>query len=475
MKIFKRRGSRGLQRRWQKNILSIVTVIVVLTGVAFATASAAYAYTAMRSGLEAKAKTTTSFFRNYLDLSFNECYESCVLLTQDFADKNTVELQFLNGKGELVSSSYGLFHMGEPQTDDVSQALEAQQMTYFVGKDPATSERIMSVCAPMVYADGRVVGVLRFVSGTKNADRFVAVSLGIAAVFVLAVLIIVYISSKYYLKSILVPVSEITETAKRIAGGSYGVQIQKQFDDEIGELADTINDMSNKISQTSKMQSEFMSSVSHELRTPLTAITGWGETLLAGEDASEETRRGITIILGEAKRLTSMVEELLEFTRMQDGRFTLNVRTCDLRADFEDTVFMYGSRLRQEGITLNYVDSDDEIPEIPCDPERMRQVFLNILDNAAKHGGDGKKIDASISREGGRVVVRIRDYGPGIPEDELPHVKMKFYKGSSKARGSGIGLAVCEEIVTMHGGTLELSNAEGGGTLVTVSLPISES
>ncbi len=465
------RSPQGLQGRWLKNILSLVVAVVIIAGVAFTLAAAAYSYTAMRTGLETKAKTTMAFFRNYLDLSYDECYESCVLLTQDFEDKNIIELQFINARGELITSSYGLFHMDDPDTADVKSALEGQTMGYFVGSDPATHERIMAVSAPLVYSDGRVVGALRFVTSTKNADRFVLLSLLIALVFALAVTAIVYVSSKYYFKSILVPVSEITETAKRIAGGSYGVQIQKKFDDEIGELADTINDMSNKIAQTEKLQSEFMSSVSHELRTPLTAITGWGETLLAGDDASEETRRGITIILRETKRLTSMVEELLVFTRMQDDRFTLNVQTCDIRADFEDTVFMYGSRLSQEGIVLNYQDTDDDIPEIPCDPERMRQVFLNILDNAAKHGGEGKRIDASMALEGGQVVVRIRDYGPGIPADELPLVKKKFYKGSSKARGTGIGLAVCEEIVTMHGGQLDLCNAPGGGTLVTVSLP----
>ena len=169
-----------------------------------------------------------------------------------------------------------------------------------------------------------------------------------------------------------------------------------------------------------------------------------------------------------------MVEELLEFTRIQDGRFTLSVEPCDLRAEFEDTVFMYGSRLRQEGIVLDYLENDEDIPELRCDPARMRQVFLNLLDNAAKHGGEGGRIDASIHCEDGAVVVRIRDYGPGIPEEELPHVKMKFYKGSSKARGSGIGLAVCDEIVTMHGGTLDLENAPGGGTLVTIRLPVGE-
>ena len=144
---------------------------------------------------------------------------------------------------------------------------------------------------------------------------------------------------------------------------------------------------------------------SHELRTPLTAITGWGETLLQGDVDPEETRRGITIILREARRLTSMVEELLEFTRIQDGRFTLSVRQCDLRSDFEDMIFMYGSRLRQEGIKLVYEENDEEIPELSCDPERMRQVFLNILDNAAKHGGEGKRITVSMRMEIGRAHV----------------------------------------------------------------------
>lgn len=468
----KKKLASGIRQRWARNILSVVAAVVVLAGIAFTLANGIYTYSAMRSGLEAEADTTTAFLRNYLNLDYNECYASCVLLVQNYERKDRLELQFVDESGHIVASSYGLFADERVATDEIPRALSTRSAVYFVGQNPLTDERIMSVATPMIYSDGRVVGVLRFVTATRNADRFILLNLMVAMVAAGIMVGVVYLSSRMYLKSILVPVSEITETAKRIAGGSYGVQIQKKLDDEIGELADTINDMSNQITQSERMQSEFVSSVSHELRTPLTAITGWGETLLSGDVDADETRRGITIILREARRLTSMVEELLEFTRMQDGRFTLNVRKCDLRADFEDMIFMYGSRLRQEGIELEYEDSDDDVPELSCDPERMRQVFLNILDNAAKHGGEGKKITASLRREGDQAVFRIRDYGPGIPPEELPLVKKKFYKGSSKARGSGIGLAVCEEIVTMHGGKLELSNAEGGGALVTVRLPI---
>ena len=470
----KRRFASGIQQRWQKNILSVMAVIVILVGIAFSMANGVFTYNTMRSGLEAEANTTAAFLRNYLNLDYNECYASCVLLVQNYAGRDRLELQFVDGSGQILASSYGPFAEEKVQTDEVAQALETRSTVNFVGNNPSTGERIMSVATPMIYSDGRVVGVLRFVSSTRNADRYIFLAMLVAMGFAIAALVLVYFSNRLFMRSILEPVAEITETAKRISAGSYGVQIQKKYDDEIGELADTINDMSTKIGRAERMQSEFVSSVSHELRTPLTAITGWSETLLAGGGNREETKRGINIILGEAKRLTSMVEELLEFTRIQDGRFTLNVRPCDLRADFEDVIFMYGSRLKQEGITLEYEESDDEIPEISCDPERMRQVFLNILDNAAKHGGEGKKITASMRLEGKNVVTRIRDYGPGIPEEELPHVKMKFYKGSSKARGSGIGLSVCDQIVELHGGSLTLENAQGGGTLVTISLPVTQ-
>lgn len=470
----KRKVGSGIRRRWFKSILSLMAAIVVLVGVAFSVANGIYTYSTMRSSLEAEANTTAAFLRSYQYLDYDECYATCMLLAQNYANRDRLELQFVGSDGEIHASSYGPFAGENVVTDDISQAVNEKNSVYFVGRDPATGERIMSVSIPMIYVDGSIVGVLRFVTSTKNADRMIIVGMLFAIGVAVGVLLLVYLSNRVYFRSILIPVAQITETAKRIAAGSYGVQIEKKYDDEIGELADTINDMSNKISQSERMQSEFVSSVSHELRTPLTAITGWGETLLEGDMDAEETKRGIGIILREAKRLTSMVEELLEFTRIQNGRFTLSVRQCDLRADFEDMIYMYGSRLRQEGITLIYEDSDDDIPEISCDPERMRQVFLNILDNAAKHGGEGKRITASMRLEGNFVVTQIRDFGPGIPVEELPHVKMKFYKGSSKARGSGIGLAVCDQIVQLHGGTLTLENAEGGGTLVTVSLPVTQ-
>jgi signal transduction histidine kinase len=150
----------------------------------------------------------------------------------------------------------------------------------------------------------------------------------------------------------------------------------------------------------------------------------------------------------------------------------LSVELIDIEAELEDCLFAYGELLKQDELELEYGHPTQEIPLIPGDPERVRQVVLNILDNAAKYGKSGGKIDVDLDRKGDYVVLNVRDHGPGIPNDELPFVKNMFYKGSSRERGSGIGLAVCEEIVNRHGGDLIVSNADAGGACVTVRLPI---
>ncbi|MCL2369027.1 MAG: HAMP domain-containing histidine kinase [Oscillospiraceae bacterium] len=289
----------------------------------------------------------------------------------------------------------------------------------------------------------------------------------------LALIVVMFVTSIYFLRTLVLPINQVTSVAHRISEGSYGIQLSKQYPDEVGELTDAINDMSMRLNQAETLKTEFISSVSHELRTPLTAISGWGETLLYDESLSADNRRGLEIILGEARRLSKLVEELLEFTRMEDGRFTLNIQQIDIAQELGETIFTYREHLRRDGLELGYEPYSGDLPLVPGDPERLRQVFYNILDNAAKHGRDGGKIAVRVTPEPDYIAVEIRDFGPGIPLDEIEHVKMKFYKGSSsKERGSGIGLAVCEEIVRYHDGRLEIQNAEDRGLSVTVKLPI---
>lgn len=466
--------SGGLKKRWLLNTVGVIFLLGLVCVIIITAVFGAYYYNSMLSDMRYRAKTTTDFFAEYINLSYKEYYQTCINYANSFDGKNKPELQFIDRNNRLVASSYGVWPGQTPHTTDIQDAISLREISSFSGKDPTTGERILAVSSPMIYSNGEVIGVLRFVTGTTMVDLQILKVLFSSSLILAGVIIVVFLTGNYFIRSILIPVGEITEKAKRISSGSYGIQIQTHYDDEVGELAQTINDLSLQINQNEKIQRDFISSLSHELRTPLTAITGWSETLLTCENLDRETIRGVKIISREASRLTEMVLSLLDFTRIQDGRMTLDIHVSDIRADFEDTVFMYSSRLTQDGIQLIYLENDEDIPEIPCDPERMRQVFLNILDNAAKHGAEGKRIEASIHDEGAFIAVKIRDYGPGIPEDEIPLVKKKFYKGSSKARGSGIGLAVCDEIVSMHNGELILENAPGGGTLVTVRLPITQ-
>lgn len=465
---------KSLKRRWLLNTVGVVLALGLVCVMALTAVYAASCYSGMQSDMEDRAKSAREYFSKHQDLSHDAYYQACVSYVHAFSDRDISELQFITTGGVAAVYSSARDNLKVPATEEIENAINHRDIVPFVGKDKSTGQRVMAVSCPVIYSNGEVIGVLRYVTPTRNMNLRILGVAGLSLAVLILVSAVTLIASNYYLRSILSPLSQITEKAQRIAGGAYGVQIKSKYDDEIGDLAKIINELSDKIAQNEKMQTEFISSLSHELRTPLTAINGWSETLLSDESLDADTKRGVRIISREAKRLTEMVVDLLDFTRMQDGRMTLNVEQTDIRSEFEDTVFMYSSRLAQDGITLDYLENEDDIPEIICDPERLKQVFLNILDNAAKHGGEGKRIEASIHFDGEQVTVRIRDFGPGIPEDEIPLVKRKFYKGSSKARGSGIGLAVCDEIVQMHGGELTLSNAEGGGTLVSVSLPAAQ-
>lgn len=463
---------RGLRQRWMFSAVLPILLLLVLAVALFSVGVQEYYYNAMRSGLESRARIAAETFTGYGVKSYSEYYRLASYSAETFEEKDTIELQFINTNGRVQVSSYGLTAGTLPGTSDVDNAIGGK-MASFQGRDPQTGENILAVSYPLFF-NSRVVGVLRYVTSLREAQHRVLVESLLASAAALVCMALIAASNAIFINNVVQPVAVVSDAARRISGGSYGIMIENHYRDELGELVDNINDMSLKISQAEKIQQEFISSVSHELRTPLTAISGWAETLSADPGANiDQTKRGLGIILKESRRLTTMVEELLEFTKMQDGRFTLRVESVDLASELEDAIYTYFELFRQEGIEVSYKGPDEDVPPIVADSERMKQVFCNVLDNAAKHGGAGKRIDVGAACEDGKFVIRVRDYGPGIPEEELPFVKQKFYKGSSKARGSGIGLAVCDEIVRLHGGTFDIANAEGGGAVVTISLPMS--
>lgn len=463
----------SLRKRWMRNGAIMLLLIMLAVLCIYSIAVSSYHHNSLRSHLETKAQTASEFFSSYIYRSDEEYYDTVHRYTKTYqdADRN-VALQFISPSGLVIVSNTGTDLNASPDTPDLTRALTAGQLGFYKGKERASGNPVMAVSGPLLNKDNQIIGALRYVANMQPVNRQIVYSILTAAFFAAAIVLLVLLSNLYFIHTITDPIQKLTDAAKRIADGSYGIQVGKKYDDEIGVLTDTINEMSTALASSEQLQSEFISSVSHELRTPLTAITGWSETLMYDEAIQGDSRRGVQIISSEASRLTKMVVELLEFTRTQGGRFNLNVGELDLAAELEDVIFTYGSLLQQDELQLHYTPCGDSVPPVLGDAGRLKQVFLNVLDNAIKYGRDGKRIEIGMTVEKDAVAVTFRDYGSGIPENELPFVKQKFYKGSGKERGSGIGLAVCDEIVERHKGTLTVENAEGRGVLVTVRLPL---
>ena len=318
-----------------------------------------------------------------------------------------------------------------------------------------------------------VVGALRYVVSMEKADRQVLLIIGLLALGCILIISFIVFSNLYFMKSIVTPVRQIGATAKRIAQGDFNARIQKSNDDEIGQLCDNINDMAVELGAAEKLKNEFISSVSHELRTPLTAIKGWAETLQGGGMDSGTYEKGMNVIIRESERLSGLVEELLDFSRMQNGRMTLMMEKIDLLAELGEAVYMFSDRAEAEHKFLLY-EEPAMLSPVLGDINRLRQVFVNIIDNALKYTAEGGTVEITAKEQTGFIRVVISDNGCGIPAEHLPNVKKKFYKANQTVRGSGIGLALADEIMKLHGGQLDIESHENVGTAVTITIPVLE-
>ena len=236
----------GLRRRWLVNTVGIVSALGLACVLTVTAVFASSYYSNMQSDLRYRARMTTTYFAEHLNQSYNEYYQSCITYAQTFEDRDHLELQFINGRGQIVASSYGRWTGQSPTTPEIQKAITTRSVQPFVGRDPETGERIMAVSSPMIYSNGEVIGVLRYVTATAVMDRQIATIAGLGMLGLAVIATIVLVSSNYYIRSILKPVEEITEKAKRIAAGTYGIQIQNHYSDEIGELAKTINELSSQ-------------------------------------------------------------------------------------------------------------------------------------------------------------------------------------------------------------------------------------
>lgn len=462
----------GITRRWLINVFGVIFLVVVLVFSVLCAVTKSFYYSNCTSTLKASGEYMAKYFEKHIYPEYHSVSTGFMVMVEDFEDKSIMEMQVISMNGSLVFSSTGFAIETLNETPDLLQARTGKTSSW-IGYNAASDERVVSVSLPLYTDDGIMVGTVRMMASLRQVDQaLMQMNLIIVAIGFLIILLTT-VTGIYFIKSIVVPVGFINETAREIADGNMTARVkQVNKNDEIGELCRTINTMAEELSQNERLKNEFISSISHELRTPLTAIRGWTETMLAvGENMDETTHRGVEIIYSETERLSKMVEELLDMSRMQNGSMKLSVEQCDLLAEFEETVFMMSERARSEEILIEYVPEEESIPAL-VDKDRVKQVFFNVIDNAIKHSHREGRIEIAARIKGDHALFIVQDFGEGISEEDLPHIKDMFYKGRSQKRGSGIGLGVSDEIMRLHGGSLEIESKVNVGTVVTILFPI---
>lgn len=467
---------KGITKRWATNTLLITALILFVLLSVCVVFIVSYYRNYVTNYLSGYAnESVTTFFSPYVGGSDEIFDQKAKEFVDSFADKSRMEVQVVNRKGTVSFSSSG-FGVSE-KVDDMDDVAEALESTTGISKWAgfnSNGEHIMAVSMILPRVEGEFTGAVRFITSLRAIDRQIIGVVVLVLIVYFIALFFVALSGVFFIQTIVTPVRKINDVARKFSEGEFDVRIESdgREDDEITELADSINGMIAEVAATDKLKNDFISTVSHELRTPLTAIKGWGEMLkeLDGEDR-EISRRGTEVIINESERLSKLVEELLDFSRIQNGSMTLRLEKIDVLAELDEAIFVFKERSKRDGIELTY-----SVPEVPApmmaDPNRIKQVFVNILDNAFKYSKQGGLVNVVAIVEDSNLIIHFADNGCGIAEEDLPNIKKKFYKANLQVRGSGIGLAVVDEIIKLHNGVFEINSELDVGTTVTVVFPV---
>lgn len=466
----------SITKRWLRGSLLISVLVLALAEGLFLS----FCYQNLYGGVESAMLNRFSTLVGRLqatgtagdtDATANSRGQALRRAVEQFDEKDKFEFMLLDSAGVVLTTSSGISNENLLDGTDYYRALTGSSgvgRTIFRTRD---GERVMAVTELVPYSAGNVTA-MRLVTSLALVDRRWWTTVWLSLGVVLAALGLMLWSGLFFIRSIVRPLGQVEAIAHRIADGDLQTRLpDARYNDEIGRLCRTINEMAEHLTETERMKNEFISSVSHELRTPLTSIKGWVETIGSLHDPGDPNyRKGLEVIGGETDRLYAMVEELLDFSRLQNG-IKLNCQVLDLVAEATDAALFVEGRIRQEGLQLVYEEPPEPYP-VWADPARLRQVFVNVLDNAIKYSPPGGSVFLTLGRTDTAVTVTVRDQGRGIPPEDLCQVKQKFFKGRNAVRGSGIGLAVVDAIVTALGGSTDIASTLGQGTTVSITLPV---
>ena len=407
-------AKKSITKRWLINNLGVVLMILLIIEMVFIYVVQNYYYSSAKQYLVSKLNAVTSILSLYADDTSVNFSSEVRNMLENFSEKDKMELMAINSKGHIALTSSGFSPDSDTVMNDYEDAIKSDNnYGYYIGKQDG-DEKIMAA-AYSIASMNTEYSAVRVVISLSEIDNAITGFIIVMTAVCIAILLLMALTGFYFINSIVKPVQQISATAAKFAKGDFSLRIKNDSGDEIGDLC--------------------------------------------------------TVITNETERLSRMVEELLDFSRMQSGHFTLQQDTMDILAELGDAVLIYAEKARSENVTIIY-EEPEMLPFVNGDKNRIRQVFINIIDNAIKYSNIGGVVRIFASEtENGDISVIVEDNGCGIKKADLPKIKTKFYKANHTKKGSGIGLAVADEIITMHGGTLTVDSEEGKGTKVTITIP----
>lgn len=458
---------RSIKNRVLWYFIIIIFSVVVVLGALFMFTVWQFYYGSVARSLAVKSSYSISFYN--INLEYASLAEKSRFIIENSPDDKDTRTEVIDLNGTVVMESYGIHSGVKVNTPDVKAAYKGEQGTW-IGVNDDTGEKILALSNPLTE-DGKVVGVLRYTTSLELIDQTLLKFFYLMLAIGIAVIVLSITASLLMAGTIVKPIRELTIVAKAFARGNYNMKAIKRHPDEIGELADTLNYMSSEIQRNEQLKNDFISSISHELRTPLTSIKGWNETIdSGGYQDQEEVRMGLRVISKETDRLIGLVEDLLDFSKLQSGAVKFHPQEVNINMVVEEVHRQYMAACASKN--LNLIIKLSEAPLI-VDGEynRLKQIMINLIDNAIKFTPMQGTIEISAVDADPMYEIHVKDSGEGISEHDLKYVKDKFYKGSSRYSGSGLGLSISNELIQQHGGQMEILSEYSHGTEVIIYLP----
>lgn len=456
----------SIRNKLIKNFLIVVISTVIILDILMIFFFKEYYYNNRQEFLKSQIESSINFYDKYF--SSQTLIQNIYDNIDSFWNNINAQVEILDPNGNLLMDSIGIRDNKLLQTPDIAKAINGETARW-VGKSDYYKGNIMIISHPIII-NGELNGIMRVISSLEDIDNTIQSFIILFLIISFIVILIGLILSILMAKSIVDPIKSITKVAKNMASGDLKVKSSVYNSEEITQLSNTLNYMASEIEKREKLKNDFISSVSHELRTPLTAIKGWVITLNDDETDKETLKMGFDIIEKETDRLTLMVEELLDFSKLVSGKVNLNKINLDIKKFIKHIENYMKPRALNEDIEFT-VAINSNVSTGFFDYNKMKQVLINILDNAFKFTAKEGKVTLLVEQSEGIIKFTIIDNGIGISSEELPKVKEKFYKGKNSNSKNGIGLSICDEIIKLHKGTFDIQSQLGKGTSVIITIP----